>query len=94
MQTTNVDNKTKWVQTFKMTNKYNAGNEQQSSFILDANTSEIQILWQLDKVLYKCFTAMSSEGKPVTAPMIIDKAKSLYDEMKITDKYKSCNGWL
>ena len=34
--------------TFKVTNKYNAGNEQQGSFNLDANTSDIQILQQLD----------------------------------------------
>jgi hypothetical protein len=29
---------------------------------------------------------MQSEGKPVTGPMIIQKAKSFYNEMKITDK--------
>jgi hypothetical protein len=29
---------------------------------------------------------MLSEGKPVTGAMIIEKAKSFYDEMKITDK--------
>jgi hypothetical protein len=27
-----------------------------------------------------------SEGQPVTRPMIIDDAKSFYDEMKISDK--------
>jgi hypothetical protein len=29
---------------------------------------------------------MNSEGKPMTGPMIIEKAESFYDEMKITDK--------
>jgi Tc5 transposase DNA-binding domain. len=27
-----------------------------------------------------------AEGKPMTQPMIIDKAMSFYNEMKITDK--------
>jgi hypothetical protein len=42
-------------------------------------------LAQVDIVLYKRFTAMCSKGKPVTGPMIIEKFKSFYDEMKITD---------
>jgi hypothetical protein len=41
-------------------------------------------LVQLDKV-YKWFTPMRSEGKPVTGLMAIVKAKCFYDEMKITD---------
>jgi hypothetical protein len=41
-------------------------------------------LVQLDKVLYKWFTAMHSEGNPVTGPMIIEKAKSFYNEMEMT----------
>jgi hypothetical protein len=28
---------------------------------------------------------MHSEGKPVTGPMVIEKAKSFYNEMKIPD---------
>jgi hypothetical protein len=39
-------------------------------------------LVQLDRVLDKWFAARHSEEKPVTAPMIIEKAKSFYDEMK------------
>jgi len=31
-------------------------------------------LAQLDKLLYEWFTAVHSEGKPVTGPMIIEKA--------------------
>jgi len=31
-------------------------------------------LVQLDELLYKWFTAVHSEGKPVTGPMIIEKA--------------------
>ena len=41
---------------------------------------------ELDKQLYKWFTAVCSEGKPVTSPVIIEKAKSSCDEMKITDE--------
>jgi hypothetical protein len=37
-------------------------------------------LAQLDKVLYKWFTAMHSIGKPLTGPMVIEKA-SVYGEM-------------
>ena len=40
-------------------------------------------LVQLNSVLYKWFTAMCSEGKPMTGPMIIEEAKSLYDEMQM-----------
>jgi hypothetical protein len=43
-------------------------------------------LVQLDKVLCKWFTAMRSKGEPVTGPMIIEKAKYFYAEMKLTDK--------
>jgi hypothetical protein len=41
---------------------------------------------QLDKVLYKWLTAMCSERKPMTEPMVIVKAKFIHDGMKITDK--------
>jgi hypothetical protein len=30
---------------------------------------------------------MHSKGKPVTGPMTTEKAKSFYDEMKVTNKY-------
>jgi hypothetical protein len=43
-------------------------------------------LVQLDKMLYKWFTAMHSEGKPITLPAITKTVRSYYDEMKITDK--------
>jgi hypothetical protein len=35
----------------------------------------------------KWFTAMCFEGKPVTGPMIIEKAYAFYDQIKITDKF-------
>jgi hypothetical protein len=41
-------------------------------------------LAHLDEMLYNWFTAMHSESKPVTVPMIIEKAKSFFDEMKMT----------
>jgi hypothetical protein len=37
---------------------------------------------------------MCSEEKPVTGPMIIQKGKSFYDEMRITDKFTFSEGWL
>jgi hypothetical protein len=36
-------------------------------------------LGHLDKVLCKWFTAMHSEGQPVTGPMITEKDKSFYN---------------
>jgi hypothetical protein len=42
--------------------------------LLNSQTLEQPKLAQLDKVLYKWFTAMHSEGKPVTG-LIIAKAK-------------------
>jgi hypothetical protein len=43
-------------------------------------------LAQLEKVLYKWFTTVSSEVKHVSGPMIIEKAESFYVEMEMTDK--------
>jgi hypothetical protein len=42
-------------------------------------------------VLFKWFIATHSEGKSMTGIMIIEKAKSVYEEIKITDKYRSSN---
>jgi Tc5 transposase DNA-binding domain. len=47
---------------------------------------------QLDRVLCKWFTAMCSEGKPVTEPLIIEKAQSFYAKMKLTDKCTCSEG--
>jgi hypothetical protein len=41
---------------------------------------------QLDKVLCKWFTAVHSEGSPMTGPMIVEKAKFFNDCVKITGK--------
>jgi len=43
-------------------------------------------LHQFDRVLYLWFTTVCSERKPMTGPVIIEKVKSLYDEMRIIDK--------
>jgi hypothetical protein len=51
-------------------------------------------LAQLDKVLYKWFTAIYSIGKPLTGPMIIEKAKWVYGEMRITDECTFSDVWL
>ena len=49
---------------------------------------------ELDKVLYKWFTAMHFKGKPMTGPMIIKKAECFYVEMEIIDNCAVCEGWL
>ena len=41
---------------------------------------EPQVL-KLDKVLCKWFTAMRSEGKPMSGHMAVEKAKTSYDVM-------------
>ncbi|XP_056382835.1 39S ribosomal protein L23, mitochondrial isoform X1 [Hyla sarda] len=51
-------------------------------------------LAQLDKVVYRWFTDMRSQGITVTGPMIIDKAKAFYAEMEITEKCIFSDGWL
>jgi len=40
------------------------------------------------------FATMRSEGKPVTGPVIVEKSKSFYDEIKITDKRTFYEDWL
>jgi hypothetical protein len=40
----------------------------------------------MHKVLYRRFTAMRSKAKSAIGPVIIERAKALRDEMKITDK--------
>jgi len=50
--------------------------------LLNHQTLKGPQLAQLDKVLYNWFTAMHSIGKPLTGPMIIEKAKIVYDEMR------------
>jgi hypothetical protein len=37
-------------------------------------------------VLNKVFAATYSEGKPITGLMIVEKARSVYDAMKVIDK--------
>jgi hypothetical protein len=39
-------------------------------------------------------TAIHAEGKPTNGPVVIDKAKCFYDEMKITNKCAFSGGWL
>ena len=41
---------------------------------------------QLEKMLYKWFKTLCSEVKRMAGPVIIEKAKSFYVEMKIIDK--------
>jgi V8-like Glu-specific endopeptidase len=47
---------------------------------------------QSDTVFYKWLTAMCSKGKPVTRHMMIEKAKSFYDEMSKTEKWTFSEG--
>jgi len=63
------------------------------SFNLDASTPEILGLKQLDKVLYKWFTAMPFRVKPVTGPLIIPRTNCFFDEMKVTCKCTFCDSW-
>ncbi|XP_066439178.1 large ribosomal subunit protein uL23m isoform X1 [Eleutherodactylus coqui] len=51
-------------------------------------------LAQLDKIVYKWFSEMRSQGISVTGPMIIEKAKAFYAEMEITEKCIFSDGWL
>jgi hypothetical protein len=44
--------------------------------------------------LYKWFTAVCSEGGPVTGPVVIENVECFYDETKITERCILCDGWL
>jgi len=44
--------------------------------------------------MYKQFTEMQSKGKPMTGPTTIEKARSFYDKMKITDKCTFFEDWM
>jgi len=39
-------------------------------------------------------TAVHAEGKSMTGPVVIDKGKCFYGEMKITNKCTFSRGWL
>lgn len=45
-------------------------------------------------MFYKWFITVCYKGKPVTGPVIVDKAKSLYDEIKIIDMCTFPDSWL
>jgi hypothetical protein len=50
---------------------------------------------QLDRVLYKWFTVMRSEGKLVTESIITEKKLSpFFGEMQKTEKCTFSEGWL
>jgi hypothetical protein len=51
-------------------------------------------LVQLDKVLHEEFTAVCSEEKLVTGPMIIENLSIFIIKRKITDKCTFSEGWL
>jgi len=44
------------------------------------------------QVLYECFTAKCSEGKPVTQPVTVEKAKCFYNEM-MAKAHFLISGW-
>jgi len=48
----------------------------------------------LEKVLYKWLTEMHFKGIHMTGPMVIRRAKSFYDEVKVTDKCAFSEGEL
>lgn len=59
--------------------------------VTGTETSQTSVIRQ---ELYKQFTAMQSEGKPMTRTTIIEKAKSFYDKMKITDMCIFSEDWM
>ncbi len=49
---------------------------------------------ELDKALYLWFSAKRSEGKPITGPMIIEKAKLMKEELGLEGTCNYSDGWL
>ncbi|XP_035205621.1 jerky protein homolog [Stegodyphus dumicola] len=48
-------------------------------------------LEQLDSVLFKWFSAVRSEGKPVTGPMIVEKAKKFGQDLGVAESESNQN---
>ncbi|XP_027808455.3 jerky protein homolog [Marmota flaviventris] len=51
-------------------------------------------LEQLDRVLYEWFLVKRAEGVPVSGPMLIEKAKDFYEQMRLTEPCVFSGGWL
>ncbi|KAF0871205.1 jerky protein homolog [Crocuta crocuta] len=51
-------------------------------------------LEHLDRGLYEWFLAKRAEGVPVSGPMLIEKAKDLYEQMRLTEPCVFSGGWL
>ncbi|KAL1767299.1 jerky protein-like [Sigmodon hispidus] len=51
-------------------------------------------LEHLDRVLYEWFLVKRAEGVPVSGPMLIEKAKDLYKQMRLTEPCVFSGGWL
>ena len=49
---------------------------------------------QLDKVLNEWFALEHLEGVPISAPMLIEKTKYLYDQMELTNQCALSDSWL
>lgn len=50
---------------------------------------------QLDNALYTWFSAKRSEGKPITGPMVIEKAKQFSSDLNVKEgDCKFSRGWL
>uniref|UniRef100_K7F827 HTH CENPB-type domain-containing protein n=1 Tax=Pelodiscus sinensis TaxID=13735 RepID=K7F827_PELSI len=49
---------------------------------------------QLDVALFKWFSAKRSEGKPITGPVLIEKAKQFHSQMNISESCVFSEGWL
>ncbi|XP_049629847.1 jerky protein homolog [Suncus etruscus] len=51
-------------------------------------------LEHLDRVLYEWFLGRRAEGVPVSGPMLIEKARTLYGQMRLTEPCVFSGGWL
>ncbi|XP_008849261.1 jerky protein homolog [Nannospalax galili] len=51
-------------------------------------------LEHLDRVLYEWFLVKRAEGIPVSGPMLIEKAKDFYEQMRLTEPCVFSGGWL
>nr|XP_044998554.1 jerky protein homolog [Jaculus jaculus]XP_044998555.1 jerky protein homolog [Jaculus jaculus]XP_044998556.1 jerky protein homolog [Jaculus jaculus]XP_044998557.1 jerky protein homolog [Jaculus jaculus]XP_044998558.1 jerky protein homolog [Jaculus jaculus]XP_044998559.1 jerky protein homolog [Jaculus jaculus] len=51
-------------------------------------------LEHLDRLLYEWFLVKRAEGVPVSGPMLIEKAKDFYEQMRLTEPCVFSGGWL
>ena len=71
-----------------------ASTEGPSGFVEKRKSLKGAKLDELDKALFIWFSARRSEGKPLTGPLVIEKAKKFHGDLNIQEPCSFSLGWL